>query len=787
MGAQHSLVRVWLFIALAIGALAPGVARPPAVAAALAAEPVVPAAPPGCGPGSLAASNNASQPIADAGIITSTINIAGQPGYLWDVNVTTHISHTFAADLEVFLISPAGTIATLTTDNGGGNDHVFAGTVWDDQAPAPVTRYAFANGVLAPHLQPEEALGAFLGENPNGAWQLVVQDDAAIDTGTLNGWSLHITSLAIEPVSIVLANQSNAAANIPDNGVITRTLGIGLRGGLDAPLASIRMTTTISHPLSSDLRLFLIAPDRHTSEPITATVVYSRTGALANLFNGTVWYDKAGQANPPGPVTDNALPPSGTAMAAAVSESPLALFTSRAGPTLWSLRVEDSNANGQAGQVLGWGLEATFLTCRPLAFINILPSLSYPIPGQPVQHILTVSNVGYTATSGVVTYTLPVDDTLLSVSAPGGVCQLPPSGPGGSLVCNYGTFGQNITRTITANMQMSPVPHVLVNQVSAALTAFGTPSLFAEANLWRSFFRAANGMPWAVHDYTPPNCPECDSGALEGTTQGAFTAFGYLRLLVMDENGDTIGPLSPILKDFDLDPSPSRRWTTGAPQNVFGVSVRRALYAPLGEDYVRYIDTFRNTSGEVRQVLVGWGGKLRSDQHTVVSRSSSGDSALTIADTWGVTILNAGLDPNGATIQGPAGFAFRDALDNTYQGPAVMGSPVLGTPYPNAGEDDLAHTFWLHLAPGETASLAYFLYQGRAETVPSPPDCDVLGNCATLPASSQAGVAATYLAALVADPPLCDVAPAQRANIRNWPGAGELNCPSLLYLPLVRR
>ena len=41
---------------------------------------------------------------------------------------------------------------------------------------------------------PEGALGAFIGENPNGVWTLEVEDVAAADDGSLNGWSLDVTS-----------------------------------------------------------------------------------------------------------------------------------------------------------------------------------------------------------------------------------------------------------------------------------------------------------------------------------------------------------------------------------------------------------------------------------------------------------------------------------------------------------------------------------------------------------------------------------------------------------------
>ena len=44
-----------------------------------------------------------------------------------------HHAH-LPSDLDITLTSPAGTVVTLTTDNGGTADDVFNGTLWDDQA-----------------------------------------------------------------------------------------------------------------------------------------------------------------------------------------------------------------------------------------------------------------------------------------------------------------------------------------------------------------------------------------------------------------------------------------------------------------------------------------------------------------------------------------------------------------------------------------------------------------------------------------------------------------------------
>jgi cysteine-rich repeat protein len=125
---------------------------------------------------------------------TSVLAVSGVENPICNVEVTTSLSHTFPGDLDITLMSPTGTIVTLTSDNGLGNDNVFAGTVWDDDATLNVTDATYVNGVAMPSLIPEEGLAAFMGENANGNWTLTVSDDASGDGGTLSSWGLTISA-----------------------------------------------------------------------------------------------------------------------------------------------------------------------------------------------------------------------------------------------------------------------------------------------------------------------------------------------------------------------------------------------------------------------------------------------------------------------------------------------------------------------------------------------------------------------------------------------------------------
>jgi subtilisin-like proprotein convertase family protein/subtilisin family serine protease len=131
--------------------------------------------------------------IGDNATFTSNTTVSGVAGAVNDVNVTVNITHTWDADLNVYLIAPDGTRVELFTAVGGSGDN-FVNTVLDDQAATSI-----ASGV-APFtgtFRPEGSLGVLNGKTGaavNGSWTLEISDTAGGDTGTLNNWTLTISS-----------------------------------------------------------------------------------------------------------------------------------------------------------------------------------------------------------------------------------------------------------------------------------------------------------------------------------------------------------------------------------------------------------------------------------------------------------------------------------------------------------------------------------------------------------------------------------------------------------------
>jgi len=129
-------------------------------------------------------------PLPDLATTTATLDFTGLTGVVTDVNVSLDITHTFDGDLQVFLTSPTGTKVTLFANVGGAGQN-FTGTTLDDEAPLIIT------GGAAPFtgiFQPQGLLSNFDGGVPNGTWTLTISDVGPQDIGTLNSWSITMST-----------------------------------------------------------------------------------------------------------------------------------------------------------------------------------------------------------------------------------------------------------------------------------------------------------------------------------------------------------------------------------------------------------------------------------------------------------------------------------------------------------------------------------------------------------------------------------------------------------------
>jgi len=137
-------------------------------------------------PGAVVDSTDVPRAILDYEIAESSLTVAGRFGAVRDVNVTLDITHTYDGDLAAWLVGPSGTVVELFSFVGGGGEN-FTRTTLDDEAE---TSILFGWPPFAGSFRPIGALSSFDGEPIDGTWTLFVEDDAGIDEGTLNSWSL---------------------------------------------------------------------------------------------------------------------------------------------------------------------------------------------------------------------------------------------------------------------------------------------------------------------------------------------------------------------------------------------------------------------------------------------------------------------------------------------------------------------------------------------------------------------------------------------------------------------
>ena len=324
-------------------------------------------------------------PIPTTSLVEFSLQASGLGSSLWDVDLFTAFTHTASQDLDVVLISPAGTQVVITTDNGGLNDDVFHGTLWDDSVNDPVTDRVFTNLVVATPLSPEGRLQAFRGENPNGTWRLRVQDDAASNTGALASWSLRFTSLASAPASTTTTVSRTPALALADNALTSDTVVVT---GASGTLSKVVLYTEIRHTYCADLDIRLISPSG-TSVVVTT----DGGGSFDDVFRGTSFDPDALL-----PVTD-ALFTNLVAVPLVAPEGSFDVFSGENPNGAWKLAITDDLATN-VGTLDRWDLELTTVTMPSMPPAVLIAGAGGAIPeygpGAPTPFTAQVSGVsGY--------------------------------------------------------------------------------------------------------------------------------------------------------------------------------------------------------------------------------------------------------------------------------------------------------------------------------------------------------------------------------------------------------
>jgi uncharacterized repeat protein (TIGR01451 family) len=247
--------------------------------------------------------------------------------------VRVSLTHTWDDDLVLLLISPAGTVVTLSNRHGSDNDN-YLNTVFDDEAATAIgAGYPAAWPPFTGGFKPDSPLSAVRGETINGTWKLKVVDVSEEDTGTVTAFGLDVVPATYQCASVgagpdltlsmshagtfsvgqtgtyaLTVRNANAAATTTGPITVTDTLPTGLSyvsgGGNGWACAATGQTVTCSSAGqiqpggSSGFNLSVAVAD--TAVPsVTNTATVSTAGETNTANNAAADPTSVGCANRP--------------------------------------------------------------------------------------------------------------------------------------------------------------------------------------------------------------------------------------------------------------------------------------------------------------------------------------------------------------------------------------------------------------------------------------------------------------------------------------------------------
>jgi hypothetical protein len=130
-------------------------------------------------------------------------------------------------------------------------------------------------------------------------------------------------------------------------------------------------------------------------------------------------------------------------------------------------------------------------------------------------------------------------------------------------------------------------------------------------------------------------------------------------------------------------------------QTIGSVNVQRKVFVPSNDTFIRWTNVFTNTGGASQALNAITSNNLGSDSNTELVTTSSGDAAVTSADTW------------ATSFQAYSGMTSSDVrLGHVFWGPGAA-VPLAGINFVNGDDNPFWH-YSFTLAPGETKIILNF-------------------------------------------------------------------------------
>ena len=373
----------------------------------------------------------------------AVITVTNVTGVLRKVTVRLNqLTHTWPADIDIMLVSPAGQKVILMSDTGAGFAISGVNLTFDDAATASLPDQApITSGTYKPTDYPpadffsnapagpvQFTMSAFEGFDPNGTWSLFVVDDTALNNGAiLSGWTLNLTTVT-PAFDLAIATSSS-----PE------------------PVAVGGALTYVSQVTN-------LGPSVVTGVLVTNPIPAGTTFLSASSSRGTFFNDGAG----------NVVFALGSLTSGATASVSVVVTPSQAG-----FLTNTVSVSGIGGEIFPANNRSTVVSGVGVTQGLVLGLVDSPDPitaGSTLTYTISVTNRAGSAGSGVtVTNVLPPYVTFASAtSSVGSVRQ-----SGGVVVADLGVLAAGATATVTIQV----VPQASGAQTNTATVRAVEPAL----------------------------------------------------------------------------------------------------------------------------------------------------------------------------------------------------------------------------------------------------------------------------------------------------------------------
>ncbi len=295
---------------------------------------------------------------------------------------------------------------------------------------------------------------------------------------------------------------------------------------------------------------------------------------------------------------------------------------------------------------------------------------------------------------------------------------------------------------------------------------------------------SADGQFWDIQDTSPWS--QDSGGIATGGRANPFNGFGYLKLQVSTPNG-AVRLRNHYIRGFGLSWDGSERFDSITPVLAGGILVSRAIYAPKATTWLRYYDTFTNTTNQALAVDLAWGGAAGAyEDGGLMSVATTADGDRTIEPTDGFVSVMQNARGVADPMRGPSGHGPSAHVLGSARGVLRAVGNMYADPFadrwPGYDPAHLGYVFRLTLAPGQTNALVTFVVKGLSEVYDPRGGFPVTrrdallgaeplytGADARIPTAGSEIARVTAVAReLLAHPDLSGLTPRQRAQIANW-------------------